>query len=573
MQQPPAAAGIDLANWNWNVVRAFGEGRFERAWCRSRCLNSLHRLGFVLRRPKQRLTTADAAKRGAFVRRYAERRRAAQQTGARIWFVDEAHFRADADLRGRWVRKGAPALVDSSRPSLQEQVVSSSAVCLATGEVEQMAGDGNGTAETSAAFLRQLRAKHPEALRVIWDHGPAQRGEPIRPSLATAESRVRVVPLPGYRPDDHADEAIWDWIREDVTANTCLGTTAKVREQVDAFLQGLGSRTDEVRQRCRTLLQAHADALDQATTPACSACPHGDPPVALLYGSLTARSDRKEGSVESLTPAALLAAFATIPDPRRRQGTRYPLPAILALAIAAISANHRSVLAIAEWGASQSPALLAALGFPGGVTPPQATLARLFRRLDPGALSAALTRYFAGDGRQAPVARGGQGVAVDGKAQRGRLAFADAPDAAVHALNAFCHEHGVVLAQVPIDSTAEQAEAELTAAPRLVARLDWRGRVLTGDDLLLVKEHQPTRYADLRDRFDPPFPAPPLPGDRLATAATLDQGHGRLERRTLTRSAALNGVLAWPDVGQVLRRHYRAVDLATGRVRQEVRYA
>ncbi|HEX5504572.1 MAG TPA: ISAs1 family transposase, partial [Thermomicrobiales bacterium] len=61
--------------------------------------------------------------------------------------------------------------------------------------------------------------------------------------------------------------------------------------------------------------------------------------------------------------------------------------------------------------------------------------------------------------------------------------------------------------------------------------------------------------------------------DALATATTVGKGHGRLERRTLTRRAALNACLAWPDVGQVLRRRYRAVDLATGRVRQEVRYA
>jgi hypothetical protein len=40
----------------------------------------------------------------------------AEQTGAKIFFVDEAHFRADGDLRGLWVCKGTPALVDSTSP-------------------------------------------------------------------------------------------------------------------------------------------------------------------------------------------------------------------------------------------------------------------------------------------------------------------------------------------------------------------------------------------------------------------------------------------------------------------------
>jgi hypothetical protein len=37
-----------LAHWNWKVVREFVAQRFERTLCRSSCLNSRHRLGFVL---------------------------------------------------------------------------------------------------------------------------------------------------------------------------------------------------------------------------------------------------------------------------------------------------------------------------------------------------------------------------------------------------------------------------------------------------------------------------------------------------------------------------------------------
>ena len=36
---------------------------------------------------------------------------------------------------------------------------------------------GNSTAETSTAFLQQLRENHPGPLVVIWDNGPAHRGE------------------------------------------------------------------------------------------------------------------------------------------------------------------------------------------------------------------------------------------------------------------------------------------------------------------------------------------------------------------------------------------------------------
>jgi hypothetical protein len=79
---------------------------------RSSCLNYLHRLGFVLKRPKKRLVKADPEKREMLVAEYALLRAEAQASGAKIFFVDEAHFRADVTLRAKWVLRGQPALAD-----------------------------------------------------------------------------------------------------------------------------------------------------------------------------------------------------------------------------------------------------------------------------------------------------------------------------------------------------------------------------------------------------------------------------------------------------------------------------
>jgi len=262
VQRPPREAGIDLADWNWKVVRRFVQERFGITLSRSSCLNYLHRLGFVVKRPKKRLLKADAAKRERFVEEYTALRREAAQTGAKHFFVDEAHFYADADLRGKWVLKGEPALVDSTSPRYGEKASYYSAVCVETGEVEAMPLEGNSTAETSAAFLQYLRDRHAEPLVVFWDNAPAHGGAPIRDYLATPDLRLRLVRLPAYSPDFNADEAIWDWVRDEVTANTCFGTATNVRAHLDPFFAGLATRTDEVKQRCFTVLQAKADALD-----------------------------------------------------------------------------------------------------------------------------------------------------------------------------------------------------------------------------------------------------------------------------------------------------------------------
>ena len=161
VEQRPAAAGIQLANWYWKVVRQFVSERFGISLCRSSCLNWLHRLGFAFKRPKKRLVKANESKREAFVAEYAALWEEAQRTEARIFFADEAHFRADAKLRGKWVLKGKPALVDSNSPRYGEKASYYSAVCLETGEVEWMELEGNSNSGTSVAFLTQLKEKHP----------------------------------------------------------------------------------------------------------------------------------------------------------------------------------------------------------------------------------------------------------------------------------------------------------------------------------------------------------------------------------------------------------------------------
>jgi transposase len=261
VQATPAEVGVDLANWNWKVVRQFIEARCGIRLSRATCLRYLHRLGFVYKRPKKRLLKADEAKRAAFIEQYAALLVEAQLAGAKIFFVDEAHFRADADLHGKWVLKGQPALVDSTCPRWGEQASYYSAVCLETGETEYLALEGTSSSATSVAFLRHLRAHHAGPLIIIWDNGPAHGGEAMRTYLETPDLAMQICRLPAYSPDFNADEAIWAWVREEVTANTCLGTKAAVQEKVGAFLDGLKSRTAEVTTRCRTKLQTLAEEV------------------------------------------------------------------------------------------------------------------------------------------------------------------------------------------------------------------------------------------------------------------------------------------------------------------------
>ena len=130
----------------------------------------------------------------------------------------------------------------------------------------------------------------------------------------------------------------------------------------------------------------------------------------------------------------------------------------------------------------------------------------------------------------------------------------------------------MVLAQKPIERGTEKSEAELTVAPALVARVAWPGRVLTGDALfcqrhlcaqvlaaggdylLLVKENQPSLFADINLLFDPPTILGPAALADRREAFTRDRGHGRQDEvRHLIASTDLTAYLDWPGLAQVFR--------------------
>jgi predicted transposase YbfD/YdcC len=299
------------------------------------------------------------------------------------------------------------------------------------------------------------------------------------------------------------------------------------------------------------------------------------------------------GATVSFAVETLPQAFAHIPDPRRKQGTRYSVAAILSLAVVAVLSNHTSVLAIAEWAFRQTRHVRRALGFRRGTTPHQTTIQRLLARLDPAAVATAVERVFEARRPGQLRHRGTQGVALDGKAQRGRLRHGATATHPIHAVTAFCHDLGGVLAQLVVD--AQQQQAELTVAPDTIKQIDWQGRVLTGDALycqqalctqvvqaggdylVIVKQNQPTLLSDIVQVFAPltaeeqarmgVHTVHPLP---IQVYRTVEKGHGRLEERVIRVSSELAGYSSWPYLSQVFE--YTRTWTTKGVSKQQVRY-
>jgi predicted transposase YbfD/YdcC len=275
--------------------------------------------------------------------------------------------------------------------------------------------------------------------------------------------------------------------------------------------------------------------------------------------------------------------FAALPDPRKARGKRHRWGLLLTLAGAALVSGERGLRAISQWVSERQEEWCQALCPPRRRLPSASTLRRALRVLDVAELEARAAALL----RATPLTPAGPaaptepvGLALDGKKVNG----ATAHGAQAHLLSLTRHDDARVVRQREVAAKSN----EIPAAPLLLAGLDLTGVVVTMDALLtqraiaaqirrqrghylmVVRENQPALHAAIDLLFA--AGVPPWPTDYAAAHTTVARGHGRVETRTLERTAALNDYLDWPDAGQVLRRTYHAVSRKTGAVWQEVHY-
>lgn len=225
-----------------------------------------------------------------------------------------------------------------------------------------------------------------------------------------------------------------------------------------------------------------------------------------------------------LAGGSLLAVLAEIPDPRERQGRRFPLVAMLAAVVGGILTGKRGYTAIAQWLKAQEPRFWHKLGFTRKPPCPN-TFRDLLMALPPEHLETALRKWIAGILGQ-PQAGDLQGVSLDGKTLCGTLA---AHERSVHLLSLLDQHTGCTLSQQAVDSKTNEHKAALEILQTLILKdrlvtgdamfcqRDYCQQVIDsgGDYFLVVKDNQPELKAAIEAEFRPAF----SPGGRETAAA------------------------------------------------------
>jgi len=218
-----------------------------------------------------------------------------------------------------------------------------------------------------------------------------------------------------------------------------------------------------------------------------------------------------------------------IPDPRRAQGRRHPLPTVLAIATGAVLCGMKGFKAISDWADSLGQKARKSFGCrrKNGqyVVPSEYVLRDCLTRVDPKALDNAMQEWSKVHGKQ------DESIAIDGKTMKNAI---DEQGHQTHIMSAIGHETKECYTQIKVgtlppkgDEQAKRTNEIGMAIPLLEAIPDISGKTITTDALLTqrkfadyivgrggdycftVKDNQPKLREDInlffQDRQEPDF--------------------------------------------------------------------
>lgn len=243
---------------------------------------------------------------------------------------------------------------------------------------------------------------------------------------------------------------------------------------------------------------------------------------------------------------SIITILRGITDPRTGNATRHDLLEVLTIALVASICGCESCVDFADFAEEREELFREFLVLENGL-PSHDTFSRLFRLLDPAALSSCFAHFLDRLGEDGPGV-----IAIDGKTLRRSFDRA-AGKSPLHVVTAFAAEAQLVLGQTAV----AEGENEIVAARALLGLIDLEGALVTadaihcnaatartvlergGDWLFALKANRPATLRDVVDRFADPAAA------ITDTHQTTDADHGRVEIR---RHAVVHDV-AWlfPD--------------------------
>ena len=220
----------------------------------------VRRLGFRWKRGTKRLNRCDPVARAEFaikIQRLVDEANRGERT---LIYLDEAHIHCDLDEGYGWAWGGEPYEIPSSSPGLSKKVSLYGALVFNDPQVVLWKAERCNAPLTLTylVHLARVLGDRPKPT-IVWDGAPWHRAGWM---LALVDRLgFEVVRLPAYSPDFMPVEALWRWLREEVTRNHCHDTIEELVSDVVEFGKRLNAAPLELITRLWPKLELREDEL------------------------------------------------------------------------------------------------------------------------------------------------------------------------------------------------------------------------------------------------------------------------------------------------------------------------
>lgn len=229
----------------------------------------------------------------------------------------------------------------------------------------------------------------------------------------------------------------------------------------------------------------------------------------------------------------ILHYLGKVHDSRKKQGRRYKLKSILSLVLLGYTSGCTSLAGVYRFGKQLKKRELAKLGF-NNISPSHPTITETIKRIDPTELEKLLGKIVRISSQDSF-----QQIAIDGKSIR---STSKSKDGLLHLLSAYAPEIGGVISQ----AKTKPAGGEISTAEEMVANLDIKGKIITGDAmfaqevlcskitnalgdyLFKVKRNKKRIIVDVEQEFTL-YQNQNIPIEKFETT---QKAHGRIDHRT-----------------------------------------
>lgn len=273
--------------------------------------------------------------------------------------------------------------------------------------------------------------------------------------------------------------------------------------------------------------------------------------------------------------------FAAIPDERQEWKVKHKLIDIIFIAVICIIANCDDWEDV-EWFANRKINWFKKyLELPNGI-PSHDTMERVFSWIDADAFGKCFREWIG------LVQKDGSPciIPIDGKTMRGTKDFSNR---ALHVVNAWCSENGLILGQTFVNEKSN----EMKAIPTLLDILDIKGHIVTtdaggtykeiaekivskgGDYVLALKGNHLNMFEDVKLFFESELKEKKRNDYDIKSVCKTEKGHGRIEKRTYymtDKTDWLCGKEDWAGFKSIGMVKSRVRHMASGAVSEDTRY-